>query len=43
MKIRLVLSLSALVIIAVIILGAAGYVNAHPDTYSKEERGRFRG
>jgi hypothetical protein len=42
MKIRLVLSLSALVIIAVIILGAAGYVNAHPNMYSKEERGFFR-
>jgi heme/copper-type cytochrome/quinol oxidase subunit 4 len=38
MKIKLILSITVLVIIAVVILGSAGYVYAHPNTYSKDVR-----
>jgi hypothetical protein len=43
MKPRLLLALTALVIIAVVVLGAAEYVHKHPDVYAKEMRGHFRG
>ncbi|MDB5054728.1 MAG: hypothetical protein JWM44_2778 [Bacilli bacterium] len=39
MKTKLILSLSALVIIAAVILGSAGYIYAHPNAYPKEVRG----
>jgi hypothetical protein len=38
-KIKLMLSIMALLIIAFVVLGAAGYVYSHPDVYSKEVRG----
>jgi hypothetical protein len=43
MKTKLLLSLTALVMIAFIVIGAAGYVYVHPNVYSIEERGHFRG
>jgi hypothetical protein len=43
MKLRLLLSLTALVIIAVVVLGAAAYVHNHPNVYAKEERRHFGG
>jgi hypothetical protein len=43
MKLRLLLSLTALVILAVVMLGAAEYVHQHPDVYAKEVRKHFRG
>jgi hypothetical protein len=42
MKLRLLLSLTVLVIIAVVVLGAAEYVHIHPDVYGKEMRGHFQ-
>jgi hypothetical protein len=38
MKPRLLLSLTALVVIAVIVLGAAVYVHNHSNVYTNEER-----
>jgi hypothetical protein len=43
MKTKLLLSLTVLVMIAVIVIGAAGYVYAHPNVYSIEERRQLRG
>jgi hypothetical protein len=38
-KIKLMLSLLALLMIAFVVLGAAEYVYSHPNVYSKEVRG----
>jgi hypothetical protein len=37
MRTKFILSILALVLVAVVILGSAGYIYAHPNAYPKEE------